>query len=508
MLGGPERRSNREADESIETLFHAHYPQIVSSTFARVGDWDLSEQLALKAYLRLFRNRRLMTDQSAALQYLRRLAAKRAGKVSLVRTTAGRQSDRTGRLDRSGATGSLDRAGAEARRRAIDTGRAWGEFEGLRARSDATRRRALAAGGSAVIAALVITVPLLTNSHSGRRTPPPSVAVIAPGPPRAYQRAIVARLELSGVIAVVGDATQAWALRSASQQATIEQPAAAGSYQLVALDLRNNTITYRVNLGRQPRAVAAGAGRVWLTTPSRQAGGQIVRLNPATGRVVQTLHLPTGRCTDLVFGYGHLYAACGSRRPGGTDYWTINPESARAFRFAAPLRTGAVRAVAATPDALWWVSNYSQVVGLAHVNAGLPTRVTASVPGGVDLWSSLAYDSGSVWVLGSVERVARIDAVTGKLVKMFTYQNLDPERTGGLDYLTAGAGWLWFLDNGYPFSGVLRVSESTGRPVGGVAIAPDSCGHQVCSQIFYTPGSVWVPTAGLLIRIDPGRLPG
>jgi DNA-directed RNA polymerase specialized sigma24 family protein len=509
MLGGPERRSKREAGESIETLFHAYYPQIVSSTFARVGDWDLSGQLAMKAYLRLWRNRRLMTDPSAALQYLRRLAAKSAGKGSLARNTAGRQSDRTGSLDRAGATESLDRAGAEARRRAIDTRRAWGQFEELRARSAARRRRALTAGGSAVIAALVITVPLLTSSHSVQRMPPPSVRLNAPSPPRAYRRAIVARFELSGVISVVGVAMQAWAVRSASQPATIEQPAAAGSYQLVGLDLRNNTITYRVNLGRQPRAVAAGAGKVWLTTPSRQAGGQIVRLNPATGRVVQTLHLPTGRCTDLVFGYGHLFAACRSRRPGRTDYWTINPVSARAFRLAGPLRTGPVLGFAAAPDALWWVSNiYStQVDGLAHLNASRPKHVTVSVPGAGDAWSSLAYDSGSVWVLSGVERVARIDAVTGKVVKMFTYRSLDPARTGGLDYLTAGDGWLWFLDNGYPFSGVVRVSESTGRPVGGVAIASNSCGHQVCSQIFYTPESVWVPIAGLLIRIDPGRLP-
>jgi len=55
---------------------------------------------------------------------------------------------------------------------------------------------------------------------------------------------------------------------------------------------------------------------------------------------------------------------------------------------------------------------------------------------------------------------------------------------------------------------VLRVSESTGRPAGGVRLAPNSCGQVVCSQIFYTPGSVWVPTAELLIRIDTSRMPG
>jgi hypothetical protein len=54
---------------------------------------------------------------------------------------------------------------------------------------------------------------------------------------------------------------------------------------------------------------------------------------------------------------------------------------------------------------------------------------------------------------------------------------------------------------------VLRVSEVTGHPAGGIPIPPASCGQVVCSQIFYTPGSAWVPTAELLIRIDTSRMP-
>ena len=120
----------------------------------------------------------------------------------------------------------------------------------------------------------------------------------------------------------------------------------------------------------------------------------------------------------------------------------------------------------------------------------------------------LVYGDGSVWALSGGERLARIDPYTGHVLRRYTYRNYDPRRAGGLDFLTAGDGWLWFLDNGYPFSGVLRVSESTGRPAGGVRIPPNSCGQQICSQIFYTPGSVWVPTAELLIRIATSRLPG
>jgi hypothetical protein len=65
-LGGAERRSSRDADESIESLFHAHYPRIVYTAFALVGDWDLAEQLAQEAYLRLWRRWRWIADPQAA----------------------------------------------------------------------------------------------------------------------------------------------------------------------------------------------------------------------------------------------------------------------------------------------------------------------------------------------------------------------------------------------------------------------------------------------------------
>src|SRR5207245_1992951 len=94
----------------------------------------------------------------------------------------------------------------------------------------------------------------------------------AVSPPR-YPHAIVARYDLSGVISVVGTATQAWAVREIPRAGAVEQPAADTRYQLVSMNMRTNTVRYRIALGRQPRDIAAGAGRVWLTTPFGEAGG-------------------------------------------------------------------------------------------------------------------------------------------------------------------------------------------------------------------------------------------
>jgi RNA polymerase sigma-70 factor (sigma-E family) len=71
-FGGPTRQSRRDADDSIETLFHAHYPRIVYTAFSLVGDWDLAEQLAQEAYLRLWRRWRWIEDRQAAPLYLQR----------------------------------------------------------------------------------------------------------------------------------------------------------------------------------------------------------------------------------------------------------------------------------------------------------------------------------------------------------------------------------------------------------------------------------------------------
>ena len=72
-FGRPDRAPRPPAgDEAIESLFHAHYPRIVYTAFSLVGDWDLAEQLAQEAYLRVWRRQRWIADPQAAPLYLQR----------------------------------------------------------------------------------------------------------------------------------------------------------------------------------------------------------------------------------------------------------------------------------------------------------------------------------------------------------------------------------------------------------------------------------------------------
>ena len=485
-LGG--RRRQAERDEAIEELFHADYPRLARRALALVGDRDLAKQVSAQAYLSLWRHWDRVSDPRRARAYLDRRVAALASKI--VKPGAQRRAE-----TQSAAHETHQEATDGAAE--VDTARAWREFEALRVRWRAARQRHLTAGiaiATVAVAAVAIAYPVLA------RRPPVGQSHRRPvaGSVTTYPRAVVARFDLSGVTSVVGNSVQAWAVR------TVGQPGAAPTYQLVGMDLQKNDVLYRRNLGRKPWAIAAGASRVWLTTPYGQAGGQIVRIDPATGRVVRTLHLPAGRCTDLLFGSGYLFATCGPAGPGQTELWKINPVSGQAFRLGSA--RGLMSSLVAAPDAVWYLANFSRLGGLLRATASQSQPVTVQLPsshGTPTRWSALAYDSGSVWVLGDDERLARIDAATADVLALYTHRNYDPAGTGGLDFLTAGGGWLWFLDHGYPSSGVLKVSEATGRPVGSVPIAPNSCRQQTCSQIFYTPGSVWVPTAEQLIRIDP-----
>lgn len=387
--------------------------------------------------------------------------------------------------------------------RTVDTAAAWRELAELRARSRAARRRGLTAACVAGAAAVAIAVPAIAVGLSGHQPGGRPSGQVTPGT-RAYPGAIAASIPLSGVVAVVGDAGHAWVIRQTGQ------PGYRASYQLAGIDLRTNSVMFEMGLGggAQP-AIAAGAGRLWLTTPYGQGRGQIERVDLATGQLLSTIHLQAGPCTALSFSANHLFANCeaGGRRV--TAFWRINPHTQRTARLTGRLH-GYIDSMVAVPQALWYVANLGTIKGYTHAQ-GSPQPLTARVPGYFDYApaaAGLVYASGSIWALGGGERLARISPYTGKVIRTYTYRDYDPHRAGGLNFLTAGDGWLWFLDNGYPFSGVLRVSMATGRPAGGVPIPANSCGQQVCSQIYFTPGTVWVPTAELLLRIDASRLPG
>jgi len=114
-VGAPGRRYRRDADASIESLFHTHYPHVVYTAFGLVGDWDLAEQLAQEAYLRLWRRWRLLADPQAAPSYLQRIVVN-LSRETIRRRIIERRALKVRSMERPPATGPDLAAHLELRR--------------------------------------------------------------------------------------------------------------------------------------------------------------------------------------------------------------------------------------------------------------------------------------------------------------------------------------------------------------------------------------------------------
>jgi hypothetical protein len=390
-------------------------------------------------------------------------------------------------------------------RLAADTARAWRQITLLRRHDAARRRRSRIIGSGALAAAAAAAIlagPVLAGSHPNRGSGHARSSTSG-SRTRVYPDAVVARIPVAaGVVVQAGP--YAW---------TLTQTSVSGHQQLVRIDLRTNQVTLRNNLGLDPQAmVAAGGGAVWVTTRYGQAGGQVVQLDPATGRPVRTLHLPAGPCLFLAYNSSGLWARCTIPR-GATTFLLINPATGRSEWTAGP-RPRYVGPTAVTPGGVWYVASAS-IKGLVRDGSGV-RRLTVrdpSYPVSLGLTDSLVYAAGYLWALTTDESIAKISPETGQVVRVYTYLTYDPRFAEGLNFLAVGHGSLWFLDDGSlnvsakPFFGVLRASMASGRLLGAVPAGSQPACGEPCFEIYSTPSAIWVPTSRQLIRIDPGLVP-
>lgn len=497
---GPGR--SRRAEQAIESLFRAWYPHLVLVGYALTSDQDLAEQLAARACLRLWRRWRPIADPRAARARLRRAVVRLSG------TRAMTEAQLDQRL--------RDLPPGEARRR-VDTGAAWQRLQALRSRS--ARRRRIAMAGCAAAAVIAVRAATLTTAHphDGNPDVPASagphtrqdgghLAFDGYGPHVAYRQypgAVTERIVVGGgeVLSLTRDGDAMWAV-------LVFSPAAYPHFELARIDPRTGVVTLLTALGENPGVVAAAGGRLWMTNPADGARDQVVRIDPVTGKITGGVHLKAGHCGYLTSSGGELWAECGSGS-WRTAFLRLDPATGQVLERLGPVRGPIGGQIAITPQGVWYYDNYSGLNGIMRTGGRqhIVTVRDIAYPVGFVFTRSLAYAQGALWVLTGDERVAKVDPGTGRLLRIFTYRSYDPGRQGGLDFLTAGQGSLWFIDDGYPFSGVLRVAMSTGKPLGGVPIKPGAC-YQPCWQIYDAGGAIWVPTVGSLLRIDPARLPG
>jgi len=393
---------------------------------------------------------------------------------------------------------------------AIDTAQAWRDLVLRRSRLRRIHRRRLTVGAVVAAAGVGLAVPVLagigplatgpappgTGAPSASSSPGVSRAASPPG----SHAAVAVRIPVSVVGPVAQDGARAWAIGRAGAS-----PTGRAKAQLVSIDLRSNRVVLRRNLGTAQFSVVAGGGGVWVTTSSSRWLGQIIRLDPATGHVIATLHLPADRCYLATYGAGNLWAACADGATH-TALLQINPVTGR-LRGTAGLVRGQIWAVTTGSNSVWFAtaSGVRGVIGIGGQERDVTVvdqTNTVSFAG----TRSLVSGQGFIWALTSDESVAKLDPSTGRVVRIYTYRSYDPSYTAGFNDLAVGHGSLWFLN--WRTGGVVRASITTGKQVGDAARVASGCNRWSCGQIYSTPGGIWVPTRNRLIRIVPGSSAG
>ena len=372
----------------------------------------------------------------------------------------------------------------------VDTDASWRGFIRLR-RHAAIRRRAIAAGAAVVV--LVAATVAAAFAYRGYNAEP----AVGRHPHHLVQvggLAITARIAVPGAGRAPGDAGMAGSVDGHGDQVW----AITYSDQLIRIDPATNRVTLRTHIAGLTD-MTVGAGTIWLLTTAG-VHGELLNLDPVTGRALATLPLPR-RCGQVSFAGAQLWLACadgGSR----TEFLRLDPVTGRVLASAGPAY--GVSGVEAAADGVWY-SDSSGISGFVGTGSRL-RRVHAADASGLANTDSLVYAQGAIWAFDGGESVAKINTRTGRIVRVYNSARYDPTGSFGLDFFTVGQGSLWFLnDDRYEATSVMRVSLATGLPQGQVGRV-GSCGEP-CWQIYVAGGSVWVPTQTHITRIDPVSRP-
>ena len=165
------------------------------------------------------------------------------------------------------------------------------------------------------------------------------------------------------------------------------------------IDAGSGRITEQYSVGRDPGAIAAGAGSVWV---ANRRDGTVSRISPAR-REIATIPVG-GEPTGLAFGAGTLWVADGQ----GRAVFQIDPQLNKVVQ---PYEVGnAANAVAVGSDAVWVASAVDATVAKIDLTTGKVSK--AIEVGGRP--SALATGAGAIWVANEeTASVVRLDPESG-----------------------------------------------------------------------------------------------
>lgn len=234
-------------------------------------------------------------------------------------------------------------------------------------------------------------------------------------------------------------------------------------------------------------AVAIGHGAVWTVAAD---ANQVVRVDPASGRITARVPVPHGPAQLAVTGDA-VWVLC----PPDNSVSRIDPAANRVVATVPVGRSATGLAVAA--GSVWVASGLDDTVTRVDQASN---RVLATLPVGREP-TGLATAGGAVWVaLPARQGLGRIDPA-GNRVRFVPV----PDCCAGA--LAAGEDGLWAIWDGT----LVRLDPATGRALARVTLPPTEAVYPY--QLAVAGGAVWVASAStrvgtpkLLWRVDPGSL--
>jgi DNA-binding SARP family transcriptional activator/DNA-binding beta-propeller fold protein YncE len=296
----------------------------------------------------------------------------------------------------------------------------------------------------------------------------PSLAAPSSGAPRLARRR---RALIVGIIAAalaLGAAAGIYAaVRSPGGSGVAARAPVANS--VVEIDPRTNEIMRTTRVGREPDALAVGAGGVWVVnwedrTVSRinsagdveTIGGvprvdhlaidghnvwvssfdrpSVSRIDARTGEVVESLGVPGKHAEGLAIGNGYLWITSPSDERGeGLE--AVSRVDLRSDKVVSTIPVGRTPMFDTFGEGALWVANYDGNT-LSVVSAGSPKAETIQL-GGACGPLGIAAGFGSVWVVCYWrQEVVRLDPSTRRIVARI------PVGSGPLSVSTGG-GAVW-----------------------------------------------------------------
>jgi DNA-binding beta-propeller fold protein YncE len=285
---------------------------------------------------------------------------------------------------------------------------------------------------------------------------------------------------------------------------------------VVRIDPRKNEITQVTRVGRQPDAVAVGAGGVWVVnwqdrTISRiDAGGDVEtiggvpradhlavdgnnvwvsgfdrpsvsRIDSGTGEVVESLGVPGEQAEGLAVGGGYLWITSPSDERGeGVE--AVSRVDLRSDKVVSTIPVGRTPIFDTFGDGALWVANYDDNT-VSVVSAG--SSVAETIPlGGACGPLGITTGFGSVWVVCYWrEELLRIDPRTRRIVARV------PVGRGPLGVST-GAGSVWVTNRAS--HGVTRIDPRSNATVATVRLPAALSPYGVAAR----DDGVWVSVRG------------